>query len=448
MLNLQTYTDADPISHSPTFSNTKALRSGISALDIRADGRSRRASSLAPGPDTPVAATPFRDILHGSETGRRFSWRSTAALLQAHARRFSSSSAADRASERQLLDDSPEPESSEAQLHLQHADSGISTALDYADVLLEPSTRLHQAEGLTKDLHKSAQGCTSSERLTPQSVISDFHGRSIRTTPSEAGDHHEQDLAANQGGSPQRLPRTSAEYAAQFAAAAANLAADQQSLVRGCLSQSVYRDAPRGSRAQRHVKRSLSTVQPRPQMLTSQQAFPAPQALQDCSNHGFRDCRPPSLSSPSLAAKRKSFQRMVPHRPAIAFQTGLSASGSEPTEGQHQPAPLPSNELARQEALDSLNVMDNPPAAALHDVAVCAATAFQVPVVVITLIGDSTVWCQVSPIPYRNLHWAFVKCICCLGEASLLQGTSRNGAVACCIACHPSWQCSSAAASA
>ena len=390
---LQTYVNADPIHHSPTFSNTKALRSGVSALDTRADGRSRRASSLVPGPDTPVAATPLRDILHGSETGRRFSWQSTAALLQAHARRFSSSSAADRASERHHLD-GPEPESSEAQLHLQRMDSGNSTAVEYADVLLEPSVRLHQPHGSTKDLHKSAQNFDDSERLTPQSVISAFHGRSTRTTPSEAGDYIDQSHAAHQEGSPQHLPRTSAEYAAQFAAAA-NLAADQQSLVRDCFSQSVYRDTPRDPRGQRQVKRSLTTVQPRGQSVTSQQVYPAPQALQDCSNHGFRDWGSPSLSSPSLAAKRKSFQRVVPHKPASAFQRDLSASGSEPIEGQHQPAPLPSNELARQEALDSLNVMDNPPAAALHDVAVCAASAFQVPVVVITLIGDSTVWCQV-----------------------------------------------------
>lgn len=89
---------------------------------------------------------------------------------------------------------------------------------------------------------------------------------------------------------------------------------------------------------------------------------------------------------------------MVPHSgPSIAaFWQAAAANEGVAIEGQHRPAPLPSNELARQEALDALHVFHDPPAAALHDVAACAASAFQVPVVVITLIGDDTVWCQVS----------------------------------------------------
>ena len=378
--------------HSLAFSDTKPYRSGISALGIQTDTRSRRASSLAVGPDTPVAATPFRDALHGSETGRRFSWRSTAALLQAHARRFSSSSAADRASE---VCPSPEPEMSEGQLHSQRADSSVSTAVDYADVLLLSSARPQQSHGLPKALHKDSHNFLDSERLTPQSVISAFHGRSTRTTPSETEEQQSQGQGAVADSSLSHQQRTSREYAARFAAAV-NLAAEKQTLMQGCPSQSVCRDAPRGSKVQRAVKRSLSTVQPRARSLTAPQGFAPSHALQDCSNHGFRGGRVPSASSPSLIAKRKSFQRMVPLRPASAFRKRTSASGGEPIEGQHQAAPLPMNELARQEALDSLDVMNNPPAAALHNIAECAANAFQVPVVVITLIGDSTVWCQVS----------------------------------------------------
>ena len=366
--------------------------SGVSALDIQANGRSRRASSLAPGPDTPVAATPFRDALHGSETGRRLSWRRTAALLQAHARRFSSSSAADRTPDRQHLYNSPEPENSEGRMHSQRTDSSNSTALGYADLLLEPTARPQQLHGLSKRVHKSADGFDSSKRLTPQSVISAFHGRS--TTPSESGDQLDQDHNAQSSMQGSLRPRTSEEYAAQYDVAAANLAADERSLLRQCFSPLAYRDVhrtthnvPRTSRAA--IKRSLSSVQPRAWSLTSHQGQTPSEMLLDCSTHGFSGVQAPSSSSPSLVAKRQRFQHIVPHR------RPPSASGSESPAGQHAPAPLPSNELARQAALDSLDVMNDPPAAALHDIAVCAASAFQVPVVVISLIGDSTVWCQV-----------------------------------------------------
>lgn len=370
---------------STTCSEIQAYKSGISALDIRAGGRSRRASSLAPGPDTPVAATPSIDPLHGSETGRKLCWRKAAALLQAHTRRFSSSSAADRASERHHLDNSPEPENSEARLHSQRGDSSNFTALGYADLLLEPTASLQQLHGLPKGVHKHADAFVCSKRLTPQSVISASHGTSA--TPSESGDHSDQDHAAVA----LRLPqlRTSHEYAAQFGITAANLAADQPSLLRQRVLPGVQRRTPRSPKAERRVKRSLSSVQPRAWSLTSQLSHPPCQSPQDSSALGFGSSHNPSPSDPSLVARLETFQRIVPY-------SQPSASDSESLEGQHAPAPLPSNELARQAALDSLNVMNDPPAAALHDIAVCAASAFQVPVVVIALIGDSTVWCQVS----------------------------------------------------
>ena len=370
---LQSFTQGGP-DQTPTLSTIKALWSGVSVLDIRADARSRRASSLAPGPETPAAATPLRDVLHSSETGRRLSWRRTAALLQTHARRFSSSSGLDRTSEPHHLVQSPEPESSEAQLHLQQADSSSSAALGYADLLLGPSARPQQLHGLPKRAHKSSDGFDSSKRLTPQSVISVFINRS--PTASEAGDQPDQD---HRGMSPQQ--HTLDEYAAQF-----NLAADQQGLLRPPLE---YRDAPRISRAERQVKRLLSSVQPRALSLTSRHCRQTPSQMpQGCSSHGFCRNQAPSSSSPSFAAKRQRFQHIVYSRPS-------TVSGSECIEGQYTPAPLPSNELARQAALDSLDVMKDPPASALHDIAVCAASAFQVPVVVITLIGDGTIWFQV-----------------------------------------------------
>ena len=220
----------------------------------------------------------------------------------------------------------------------------------------------------------------TSERLTPQSVILGFHGRS--TTPSEVDDQPDQDHRHN---SPQQ--HTTNEYAAQFNLAAANFVTlDQPSSLRRSLES---RDTPKWSRAERQVKRSLSSVQPRAWSLTSRHGHTPSQTPQECSTPGCTSDQAPLSSSPSLVAKRQRFQRIVPYsRPS-------SGSGSECIEGRHAPAPLPSNELARQAALDSLDVMKDPPAEALHDIAVCAASALQIPVVVITLIGDSTVWCQV-----------------------------------------------------
>lgn len=373
-LKLQTFTDAGPAHQVPTLSNIKPHRSGISALDIRADARSRRASSLAPGPDTPVAATPLRAALHGSVTGPRLSWRRTAALLQAHTQRFSSSSGPDRTFEPEHLAHSPEPESSEACLHPHRVDSSKSSVLGYADLSFHPTTSPQHLYGLPKSAHDDSNEYDSSERLTPQSVLLGFHGRT--TTPSEVGDQPEQDHRDN---SPQQ--HTPDEYAARF-----NMPADQRSSLRRSLES---RDAPTWSRAERQVKRSLSSVQPRAWSLTSRPGHSSSQTPQECSSPGCISDQAPLSSSPSLVAKRQRFQRAVPYsRPS-------SGSGSECIEGRHAPAPLPSNELARQAALDSLDVMKNPPAEALHDIAVCAASAFQVPVVVITLIGDSTVWCQV-----------------------------------------------------
>lgn len=379
-MTLQTFTEAAPAHQLLTLSNIKPHRSGISALDIRADARSRRASSLAPGPDTPVAVTPFRDALHGSETGSRLSWRRTAALLQARAQRFSSSSGPDRTFEPQHLVHSPEPESSEACLHPQRADSSKSTVLSYADLSFKPTARPQQLHGLPKSAHMNTNEYDSPERLTPQSVILGFHGRF--TTPSQVGDQPDQDHRDN---SPQQ--HTLDEFTAQFNLAAANLlTADQRSMLRRSLES---RATPKWSRAERQVKRSLSSMQPRAWSLTSRHGHTSSQTVQECSTSE----QAPLSSSPSLVAKRQKFQRIVP------YSQPSSGSGSECIEGRYAPAPLPSNELARQAALDSLDVMKNPPAEALHDVAVCTASAFQVPVVVITLIGDSTVWCQVCSHP-------------------------------------------------
>lgn len=306
--------------------------------------------------------------------------------MQAHARRFSSSSAADRASDRQNLDNCPEPENSEGRLHSQRADSS-STALGYVDLLPEPNARLQQGHGSPNGVTKNADGFVSSKRVTPQSVISAFPGRSA--TPSEAGDQPHQDHAARvlMSGSPQS--RASHDYAAQYGVAATSTAADQPSLLRQRFLPLVHRHIPRSSRAERQVKRALSSVQPRAWSLTSHLGQNSSQRPRASSTVGFNSSRNPSSSGPSLVAKRQRFQSTVPF-------TRSSGSGIECSDGQHVTAPLPSNELARQAALDSLDVMNDPPAAALHDIAVCAASAFQVPVVVITLIGDSTVWCQVS----------------------------------------------------
>ncbi|KAL0042668.1 hypothetical protein WJX79_007377 [Trebouxia sp. C0005] len=159
-----------------TFSSLSALKSAFSGADVPVDIRSRRTSSLAPGPETP-SATPFRDARHGSETAPRFSWRATAAVLQARARRFSSSSTANRPSERHSAEAYRDHELSAAS-QSQRIDSNESTAFAYADVLDRKST---QQRGLHKDSHDFANPVN----LTPQSVISAVHAHSTRTTPSD-----------------------------------------------------------------------------------------------------------------------------------------------------------------------------------------------------------------------------------------------------------------------
>ena len=100
------------------------------------DVRSRRASSLAPGPSTPHLGTPIRDAMYGSETtGRHFSWRATAALLQARARRFSGSTTADRAAECGMsMQASQDLTGMQPATRLHRMASTDSTALDFADI--------------------------------------------------------------------------------------------------------------------------------------------------------------------------------------------------------------------------------------------------------------------------------------------------------------------------
>ncbi len=387
---LQVIAETDTVPHQVTFSGILAHRSAISGFDVPIDPRSRRASSLAPGPDTPTA-TPLRDARHGSETGRRFSWRATAAVLQTHARRFSSSSAADRPSERQSADVNREHVLYTALSQSQRMDSNESTALGYANVPLGKGAQHRQHN------HKHSLGFENPVNLTPQSVISALHGSSARTTPSETGDYYSDNPAAqaqrHAHGDLQHPSHSPADFAAQFESAA-QLAAAPQSLAAGRFWSSV----PSDSRSQHRIRRTLSSVTRRSASSSSHQA-PVHQCLPHCPySQTSSRALSPSAGSLSWAARQKSFQRMVPHSgPSIAaFQQAAAANEAPLAEGQHRPAPLPSNELARQAALDALNVMQDPPAAALHDVAACAASAFQVPVVVITLIGDGTVWCQVS----------------------------------------------------
>ena len=364
------------------FSGTVRHKSAINNFFLPLGARSRRASSLAPGPDTPVT-TPLRDILHGSETGQKFSWRATAAVLQARARRFSSSSAADRRSTEFYHD-----HDAYAPSHAQRIDGSDSTAQGYADMPLHQSAQLNQQRIVPKTSH----GFDKSTNLTPQSVISAVHDRSAHSTPSDV----EVCLIRHQAAHTQRLSLdqsrnrlcTPAEYAVQFNSAAQFAAAPQS--LRAMRSGS---SVPSDGKSQHRIRRALSTIAKQtPSLSSAHDELPtAP------SSNDFHTSSMPSASSHSWAAKQKSFQRMVPHSgPSIAFWQAAAANEGVAIEGQHRPAPFPSNELARQEALDALHVLHDPPAEALHDVAACAASAFQVPVVVITLIGDDTVWCQVS----------------------------------------------------
>ncbi len=378
---LQVGTDNHTLPQQVTFSSLSALKSAFSGADVPVVTRSRRASSLAP--ETP-SATPFRDARHGSETVPRFSWRATAAVLQARARRFSNSSTANRPNERHCAETYRDHELSAAS-QSQRIDSNESTALGYADVLDRKSTQQH---GLHKDSHDFANPVN----LTPQSVISAVHGHSAQTTPSDVVVCVSHGQAQRPGCSSalQKEPCTSGNFVAHFEAAA-QFAAAPQSLT----GRHQMRSVPHDTKCQHRVRRALSTV--------AKRVPSAPNTAHDfISRRSYSHAYPraPFLSAQSLsrAEKEKSFQRMVPHMASMltASQPGLEGSGAVGTEGQHRPPPLPSNELARQEALEALNILQEPPAAALHDIAACAAGAFQVPVVIITLIANKTVWCQVS----------------------------------------------------
>lgn len=65
----------------------------------------------------------------------------------------------------------------------------------------------------------------------------------------------------------------------------------------------------------------------------------------------------------------------------------------------YMPPPRPSNELSRRNALEALQVMQDPPAAAFQDIAVSGAAAFGVSGVYVSLIGDTQSWSQVSLYP-------------------------------------------------
>ena len=375
-------TDNHTLPQQVTFSSLLALKSAFSGADISVVTRSRRASSLAPGPETP-SATPFRDAQHGSETAPRFSWRATAAVLQARARRFSSSSTANRPSERQSAEAYQDHELSAAS-QSQRIDSNESTAFGYADVLDRKSSQQH---GLHKDSHDFANPVN----LTPQSVISAVHCHSTRTTPSDVVCvSHGQAQRPGCSSGLQKQPCTPGNFVAHFEAAA-QFAAAPQSLT----GRHQMRSVPHDTKCQYRVRRALSTV--------AKHVPSAPNTAQDyisrrSHSHAYPRALFPSAQSLSRAAKEKSFQRMVPHGASMltASQPGLEGDRAVVIDGQHRPPPLPSNEIARQEALEALNILQEPPAAALHDIAACAAGAFQVPVVIITLIGNKTVWCQVS----------------------------------------------------
>ena len=60
------------------------------------------------------------------------------------------------------------------------------------------------------------------------------------------------------------------------------------------------------------------------------------------------------------------------------------------------PPPRPSNEVSRRNALEALQVMQDPPAAAFQDIALSAAAAFGVSGVYVSLIGDTQTWSQVG----------------------------------------------------
>lgn len=397
---LQAVTVTDIVPQQVTFANLLAHKPALGGFDLPADRGSRSASSLAPGPDTP-SATPYRDTLHGSETGRRFSWRATAAILQARARRFSSSStAADRFSERRSTEAVRDHELSGIS-QSQCDDSHGTTALGYTDMPSGKSTQQHV-------LHKDSHEFEDPVNLTPQSVIPAIHGNSTRTSPSDVvvcvshGQAAQYQRQASHGAM-QRAQCTSAELADQWEAAA-RLAAAPHSL-RGRQTS-----VPVEAKCQHRVRRALSTLA-KGGPSASQHQTASQYTSRRSDGHGNHRALSPSASSLSWAAREKSFQRMVPHAASSMDAPPAALVATEDTEARHCPPPLPSNELARQAAVEALNILQEPPAAALHDVAACAASAFQVPVVVITIIGNKTVWCQVCHNTLCSSSFALAPCL-------------------------------------
>lgn len=382
---LQVVTVTDTVPQQVTYANLLAHKPALGGLDLPADRGSRRASSLAPGPDTP-SATPYRDALHGSETGRRFSWRATAAVLQARARRFSSSSTADRFSERRSTETVRDHELSGIS-QSQRDDSHGTTALGYTDMPSGKSTHQHV-------LHKDSHEFEDPVNLTPQSVIPAIHGNSTRTTPSDVvvcvshGQAAQYQRQASHGAL-HHAQRTSAELADQREAAARFAAAATPHSLRERQTS-----VPVAARCQHRVRRALSTLA-KGGPSASQHQMASQYTSRRSDGHINHRALSPSASFLSWAAREKSFQRMVPHAASSMDDPPAALIATEDIEARHCPPPLPSNELARQAAVEALNILQDPPAAALHDVAACAASAFQVPVVVITIIGNKTVWCQV-----------------------------------------------------
>ena len=304
---------ADAATQAQSPSQSAAHKSAISALYLPSHVRSRRASSLAPGPDTP-SATPLRDPLHGSETGPRVLWRTTAAMFHAHARRFSSSSTADRLCDRRSETGFDQELSMPSQS--QRIDSNDSAALSYADVTV--SQAVHEQQHQQPGLHKDSHTFDSSVNLTPQSVISALYGEDIsaRTTPSEI----DQPLVHQQPGTDSQRPsldkstsstRTSADYVAKFAETVAQLAASQQ-------LEKQHQCSSFPSKMRHRVRRTLSHVAQAPHV-TKPQASARNYVARGPYSHDPRRPYIPMPSSPTWAVKRKNFQQMVPHSaPTVA----------------------------------------------------------------------------------------------------------------------------------
>lgn len=398
--------------------------------------RSRRASSLAPAPSTPFLGTPLRDTLHGSETtGRLFSWRATVDLLQSRARRSSSSTLTDRRGDTFISTQASQdlggiPISRRAH----RMASTDSSALDFADVSLDSlaltrykkpfAAVASQASDYVPAVHSSPASDSSALHAssvcnseTPHSAAVCPHcGSLLQSSPAQAKgvtflepelaeldilDRRRSSLGSVMLGQinqrrPRRASSTLAGRLHSRAASADGMPHLASGQTHGLRPRSSADGTLHMARAMTHPLGSPGTSTEGKSRMTSAltRRFGSP------GSSGSNSPRP-SVSHSTAAADAEAVSRQLSTFCGSQVMAGPEFNFSK---SLYLPPPRPNNETSRRNALEALQVMQDPPAAAFRDIAVCAAAAFDVSGCVVSLVGDTQSWSQVCLFPASGGH--------------------------------------------